>query len=575
MTKSPFYRIIKTNLVLLFFLPYIKRDCRVYYKNLWGLLFLACGDVSACRQPAAKISRLAQRMCQMKQKLNRLLAGALGALGAVFFLADPALPVNAAEQAPPSIISQTAVVMDAESGQVLYNKSMNQRMPPASITKIVTGILAAEQGDMDEMITMSEQAVFSIPRYSTHIALDTDERLSLNDAMYAMMLMSANDATAGIAEALGGTEEQFVDQMNSFVQEIGATGTHFVNPHGLIDPDHYTTAYDMALITRYAIQNETFMTYFGGVTYEMGPTNKQPESRRFANQNQLLQKGAYTYEGATGGKVGYTEEALYTMVTTAQRDGRTLICVVMKSPEYADKFEDTAKLLDFGFEAFHSAPLTETELPRQSIAVQVIGDQDDVREEGKMLIFLKEPVKLLLPQGVELEDCEITYNFRDGMTLPGAFAPQAVISMKNPPEGWKEELTTVPLSFLWELDPLALPAQQKPEEEVPVKAPSFWGKVFKVTAWVFLSLLGMLFVTRQLILFDIRKKKRQKRERERKRQLQAAQMQPAPPVRRSPPAQEWQYSNPYHNAARTAQRPEVRRVNSRPVRRPPMGKRQG
>ena len=167
----------------------------------------------------------------------------------------------------PVTASQTSVVMDISTGQVLVEKEMNQKMYPASITKIMTVLLALENADPATVHTMSYEATHSIDSGSTHIALTEGEQITLKDLIYATMVASANDAANGIAECVGGSIEQFVAMMNEKAKEIGAVNTHFVNANGLHDPDHYTTAYDMALITQYALGVEGFRDYWcaGGV----------------------------------------------------------------------------------------------------------------------------------------------------------------------------------------------------------------------------------------------------------------------------------------------------------------------
>lgn len=265
--------------------------------------------------------------------------------------------------ATPSLISESAVLMDADTGQVLFDKNMHTQKPPASITKIATVICGLENGNLSDKITMSENAVFSVSRSSSHIALDVGEELTLEEASYAALLVSANEACNGIAEHCGGTIENFVSMMNATAKAAGAKNTNFVNANGLRDENHLTTAYDMACITRYALRNEDFRKIFGTYKYTMAPTNKQPEERPFVNQHYMISDPALLYDGFIGGKVGYTTDALCTLVTAAERDGRTLIAVVMRSPRDYDRYHDTAALLDYGFENFDTLTITSSDLP--------------------------------------------------------------------------------------------------------------------------------------------------------------------------------------------------------------------
>ena len=269
--------------------------------------------------------------------------------------------------APPSVISESAVLIDAETGQVLYEKAMHEKRFPASITKIATVIVGLEELSLDDKIVMSEEAVFSVGRETSHIALTTDEEITVRDAAYAALLMSANDACNGIAERASGSIDAFVALMNERAAEYGALNTHFNNANGLKDPEHYTTAYDMAMICRHAIQNSSFKEIFGSVTYEMAPNNKQPEKRLFANQHDMVNKTDWHYEGIIGGKAGWTTAAQYTLVTAAERDGRCLIAVVMKSPRNENKYQDTTALLDYGFSEFTEVSFSAEELSVEGV----------------------------------------------------------------------------------------------------------------------------------------------------------------------------------------------------------------
>ena len=189
---------------------------------------------------------------------------------------------------PEDIVSEAYVLMDADTGQVLCSKNPEEKMYPASITKIMTGILALLNGSLESRITMTEEAVFSIGRDTSHIALDTGEEITLEQAMYAMTMESANDASNGIAELIAGSMDSFADMMNEKAAEIGAENTHFANAHGLHDEQHYTTALDMAKITRYGLSVPLFTQFFGAKKYEIPPTNKQEETRYFASRNSLI-----------------------------------------------------------------------------------------------------------------------------------------------------------------------------------------------------------------------------------------------------------------------------------------------
>ena len=191
--------------------------------------------------------------------MNRLIAVVLFVVSVIAF----SQTVSAAElPIEPEILSEAAVLMDAKTGQILYSKNMDKTMYPASITKILTGMLALKYANLDETVTMSYDAVFSIDRDSSHIALDVDEEIPMIDALYALSIESANDAANGIAETVAGSMDAFAEMMNQEAKRIGAVNSNFVNAHGLPNENHYTTAYDMALITAEAIQIPMFNEIF-------------------------------------------------------------------------------------------------------------------------------------------------------------------------------------------------------------------------------------------------------------------------------------------------------------------------
>jgi len=246
-------------------------------------------------------------------------------------------------------LTATAVVlMDAGTGEILYEKNPNKKMYPASITKVMTGLLVVENCTSHQIATASAGAV-KIPKGYVHIALQAGDEITVKDAMYAMMLPSANDAANVLAEHVGGSRKGFATMMNQRARELGATGTNFVNPSGMADNNHYTTAYDMALITRAASENSEFMNYFGAASYTLPSFNSQTEETEVINYQYMLQEDKEQYNPyVIGGKIGYTGQAKHTMTTVAKKDGRTLVCVVLGCTREG-KFTDTQTLLDYGF----------------------------------------------------------------------------------------------------------------------------------------------------------------------------------------------------------------------------------
>ena len=279
-----------------------------------------------------------------------------------------AVRVEAVEE-PLVLASQAAVLLDADTGTVLYEKNMHQALYPASITKLMTALLAVRQLEPEQVLTVSQTAVNAVPRSSSHISLLPGEQLTAEQALYAIGMESANDAANVLAEAVAGSMEAFAAQMNETARALGATQTHFSNANGLPDSTHTTTAYDMALITAAAWKQEGLARYFNTVSYTLPATNLSA-ARSFQNKDRLLAGGQYYYEGVQMAKTGWTSSAQGTFAAVVQRDGVTLVAVTMKSPLLEDKYKDTHKLLDYGFSHYSRVTVSGEQLA----AGQALGD---------------------------------------------------------------------------------------------------------------------------------------------------------------------------------------------------------
>ncbi len=268
----------------------------------------------------------------------------------------------------PEVESECAVLMEAKTGTILYGKNMDQTCYPASITKILTGLLTVENCSLDETVTFSYRATHELEEGSTSIARTEGEEMSVEDCLYALLLASANEVAQGLAEHVGGSIEDFADLMNERAAQLGCENSHFTNPSGLNDENHYTTCRDMAVIMRAAVANEDFLRIDSTQTYVIPPTNKHDEETPVAMRHRLLQDNANHYEGALAGKTGYTTLALNTLVTYAVRGDMELICVIMRSS--STQYEDTVALLDYGFDNFSMIHLSEMDnaLPFDEIA---------------------------------------------------------------------------------------------------------------------------------------------------------------------------------------------------------------
>lgn len=251
------------------------------------------------------------------------------------------------------ITAGAAILMDVDTGAILYKKNINKVYYPASITKILTTLIAVENSSMDEVVTFSRDAVYKTG--GSGIARDVGEVMTMEQCLYAVMLESANECAYAVAEHISGSIEDFVKLMNQKAKSLGCESSHFKNPHGLPDEKHYLTAKDMAVIAKAAYENETFRLICGTKRYTIPPTNKHSDPTYLVNHHKMLypkDTAAYLYDYCTGGKTGYTNAAGNTLVTYAQKDGMTLVAVILNgaSPQY---WKESRALLDFGFENFN------------------------------------------------------------------------------------------------------------------------------------------------------------------------------------------------------------------------------
>jgi len=252
--------------------------------------------------------------------------------------------------AVPQIVGEAAVLIDGRNGQFLYEKNSSQRVYPASTTKILTAVIALEKCKLDDKVTIPAAACNV---EGSAIGLLEGEKISLQDLLYALLLNSGNDTAVAIAMHVAGSVEGFTDLMNKKAVELGAVNSHFNNPNGLPDPNHYSTAYDMALISYYTMQNPEFRKIVA--TKIRTIERDDPTAQIYLeNHNRLL----WNYEGAIGLKTGYTEEARQCLVSAANRGGRELVAVVMKT-EGSNIWTDSTALLDYGFNAYNNVSLTE------------------------------------------------------------------------------------------------------------------------------------------------------------------------------------------------------------------------
>ena len=349
--------------------------------------------------------------------------------------------VDAAAQPQLSLNCRAAILVDQDTGTVLYEKNADEQVPIASITKVMTLALACEkaQGSWDGVkLTVSHEDVHSLAGTdSSHIALQEGEEVPLTDALYATQMASANDGANLLAEYFGGgTIADGVAKMNAQVRELGLAHTHFANPHGISGDDHYTSCYDMAQILRWALQQPGFETVFTrNEMYTMQPTNLQPVTRYFSQQDKMrIGSSRYHIDGILGSKLGYTNTARYSYACLAEQNGVRLICVTMQSELSTDKYSDVRTLLDYAFATYKNY----TQLPGGSVTAQLA-----VAGGGQSLgtVTVADPgVKLLLAEGLSAQDVTVDLELPEQYLLGAEPAVYAVYTLNG---GAKQESTSV------------------------------------------------------------------------------------------------------------------------------------
>ncbi|MCR5669521.1 MAG: D-alanyl-D-alanine carboxypeptidase [Butyrivibrio sp.] len=313
----------------------------------------------------------------------------------------------------PEITAQSAILMEANTGTILYAKNIHEELYPASTTKIMTCLLAVENASLDEKVTFSNDAVFSVPAGGSNIGIDVGQSITLEQALYGIMVGSANEVANAVGEHVSGSISEFVKLMNKRAKELGCTNTHFANTNGLQADDHYTSTYDLALISKEFFSNELLCRVGGTPRYHFTATADQPDDFFLNNKHKLI-TGEIPYEGIIGGKTGYTDLARETLVTCAERNGMKLICVVFKE-ESPSQFTNTVTLFDYGFNNFKAVDASDVDeryMPDDSLFFE---SENDVFGRSGTILRLGEGEKIIIPKTSSINDTEyhIDYDLSD------------------------------------------------------------------------------------------------------------------------------------------------------------------
>lgn len=332
----------------------------------------------------------------------------------------PSNPERKAGEKPLLGSGETGILIDAASGRVLFESESQKRMYPASTTKIMTALLAfeaIERGELtlDTQVQVTAEMLKDSDPDGSNIALKEGEVMSMDNLLKGLMVASGNDAACAIAAQVGKSIPEFVDMMNSRAAELGCTDTHFVNPNGLHDDEHYTTAADMAKIARAAMSLEKFKKIADIAHLKIPPTNMTEKERYYINTNGLLSTMRYTtyyYKYATGIKTGHTSKAGNCLVASATRDGIDLIGVIFGGAGVADSHKDNIEMFDWGFETYtYIRALQKGDMPCE-VRVK-LGKSTD-----SLTLSVAESVNVIVPKGTAAEALEVRPNIPDSVSAP-------------------------------------------------------------------------------------------------------------------------------------------------------------
>ncbi len=320
----------------------------------------------------------------------------------------------------PQIGAEAAILMDVNTGTILYEKNIHEELYPASTTKIMTCLLAVENASLDDRVDFTYDAIHSVPADGSKIGMDAGEYLSLEECLYGIMVGSANEVSNAVAEHVSGSIDGFIDLMNEKAKSLGCTNTHFANTNGLQDPNHYTSAYDLALISAQFFSNELLCRVGNTPRYHFEPSSGQPDDFYLNNKHKLI-TGEVSYEGIIGGKTGYTDLARETLVTCAEKNGMKLVCVVFMEESPA-QFTDTVTLFDYGFNNFKTVNVKSEEngyIPKDNSFFS--SDKDFFTTQSSFLEFAKSDY-VILPVTSSLSDAVSTVSYDEDAESTGHIA---------------------------------------------------------------------------------------------------------------------------------------------------------
>ena len=311
----------------------------------------------------------------------------------------------------PVVGAEAAILMEAETGTILYSKNIHKHEYPASTTKLLTTLIAIEQCSMDDIVPITQEAVSDTPRDSNHIALDAGEALTLEQCLNAVLIRSANEAAFALGAYIAeGSWHDFADIMNERAEELGCLNSHFVNPNGLPDDDHYTTAYDLAMIGRAFFANEMLCQITLTRRLEIPASDLQPDNILEINNMQIIPGGQYEYQYLIGCKTGFTNASRSCLVSAAERDGMKLICVVLRD-EAPYQYEDTISLFEYGFSNFEKVNVSQTETKYDIDNTGLFYSGNDIFGSSSPILSLNKNDYIIIPRTATFDDLDSTISY--------------------------------------------------------------------------------------------------------------------------------------------------------------------
>lgn len=410
----------------------------------------------------------------------------------------------------PAISAESAILMEANTGIILYAKDIHKKSYPASTTKLLTCLIAMERGNLDDMVNFSHDAVFSVPVGASNMGMDVGESITLEQCLYGILVGSANEVANAVGEYISGSLDDFIVDMNERASELGCTGSHFTNTNGLPDDNHYTTVYDLALISSAFFQNEMLCKIGNTARYHFEPTATQPDDFYKINKHQLV-TGEIAYDGILGGKTGYTDAARQTLVTCAERNGMKLVCVVFKE-ESPTQFTDTVELFDYGFNNFQVMNISENEDKYQMESSGFLQTGNDIFGSSKPILSIDSESYVIIPNTITFDDLDsdIDYSESDenriaqiSYSYNGIYVGNAYLNLASDTTSTYEFDTGIETTDI---------SVEKTEPEPP-HATTIFVNVKKVLIGVllFAGAAIFLFIIRALIVNNINARRRRNR----------------------------------------------------------------